>query len=155
MWSASRIPPTKRHVADVTATPLAEVERAIERRGAASTRGSGPNALAADRAKTLHAFVDYIEAARDELIPTLVAEAGQSTGVRGDDPVRPGPVGRQTIDLYLSMNARRGQSGPRRRTGARPGRAEHSSARAGRRGDGDHAVQRRAASWGFRSSFPL
>ena len=97
-------PADETHVADVTATPLAEVERAIVEARRSFDEGVWADLPAADRAKALHAFVDHIEASRDTLVPTLVAEAGQPTAFADRTQVGSGlSLARNTIDLYLSM----------------------------------------------------
>ena len=97
-------PADETHVADVTATPFAEVERAIVEARRSFDEGVWADLPAADRAKALHAFVDHIEASRDTLVPTLVAEAGQPTAFADRTQVGSGlSLARNTIDLYLSM----------------------------------------------------
>ncbi len=72
-------PADESHVADITATPLAEVQRAIAEARRSFDEGAWAETPPGERARVLRAFIDHIEAARDELVPTLVAEAGQST----------------------------------------------------------------------------
>lgn len=97
-------PADETHVADVIATPLPEVERAIYEARRSFDEGVWADLPPADRAKALHAFLDHIEAAREELIPTLVAEAGQPTAFAAMTQVGNGlSLARNTIDLYLSM----------------------------------------------------
>jgi acyl-CoA reductase-like NAD-dependent aldehyde dehydrogenase len=97
-------PADERHVADVTATPLTQIERAIVEARRSFDEGVWADASTADRAKTLHAFIDHIEASRETLVPTLVAEAGQPTKFADMTQVGSGlTLARQTIDLYLSM----------------------------------------------------
>lgn len=97
-------PADETHVADITATPLAEVRRAIAEARRSFDTGAWADAAPSERARVLHAFVDHVESARDTLVPTLVAEAGQSTFFAEMTQLRAGAaIGRQTIDLYLSM----------------------------------------------------
>lgn len=97
-------PADESHVADITATPLTEIERAIREARRSFDGGAWVGLPAKDRAKALHTFVDHIEASRDTLIPTLVAEAGQPTAFADRTQVGSGvTLARQTIDLYLSM----------------------------------------------------
>jgi aldehyde dehydrogenase (NAD+) len=97
-------PADETHVADISATPLSEVERAIAEARRSFDDGVWANLPAAARAKTLHAFLDYIEAQREALVPTLVAEAGQPTAFADMTQVGNGlSLARNTIDLYLSM----------------------------------------------------
>jgi aldehyde dehydrogenase (NAD+) len=98
-------PADETRVGEVTATPLAEIERAIGEARRSFDEGVWADAAAADRAKTLHAFVDHIEASREILVPTLVAEAGQPAAFAEMTQVGSGvALARQTIDLYLSMS---------------------------------------------------
>ena len=104
-WSASRTPPTK------ATSPISPPPRwprcsaRSTRHAAASTKASGPKRRPTERARVLRAFIDHVEAARDELVPTLVAEAGQSTFFADFTQLRAGAsIGRQTIDLFLSMS---------------------------------------------------
>lgn len=64
-------------VAEVSITPLAEVERAVL--GARRSFDDGDWALMdpARRIQALHRFVDHVESRRDELVSTVMAEAGQ------------------------------------------------------------------------------
>ena len=97
-------PADESHVADVTATPLAEIERAILEARRCFDEGVWADQSAAERARVLHAFVDYVEASRDVLVPTLVAEAGQPTAFADMTQVKAGALlAHQTIDLYLAM----------------------------------------------------
>ncbi|MCA2266310.1 aldehyde dehydrogenase [Mycobacterium marseillense] len=97
-------PADESHVADVTVTPLPEVARAIAEARRSFDGGVWADAAPGERARVLHAFIDHVEAARDTLVPTLVAEAGQSTFFAEMTQLRAGAaIARQTIDLYLSM----------------------------------------------------
>ncbi|QZH58315.1 aldehyde dehydrogenase family protein [Mycolicibacterium farcinogenes] len=97
-------PADESHLHDVTATPVAEVERAILEARSSFDSGVWAALTAADRARILHEFIDYIERSADVLIPTLVAEAGQPTRFAEMTQLRAGVgLARQTIDLYLSM----------------------------------------------------
>lgn len=96
-------PADESHVSDVTVTPLAEFERSI-----AAARGSFDSGVWADlpvahRATVLHDLIDYIEGS-EALVPTLVAEAGQSARFAEMTQLRTGAaLARQTIELYRSM----------------------------------------------------
>ena len=97
-------PADETHVGDVTATPLSEVERAIAEARRSFDEGVWADLPVADRAKALRAFIDYIETAKDVLVPTLVAEAGQPTAFAELTQVGSGlALARNTIDLYVSM----------------------------------------------------
>jgi aldehyde dehydrogenase (NAD+) len=98
-------PADESHVADITSTPLAEVRRAIAEARRSFDEGVWSETPASERARVLNAFIDHVEAARDELVPTLVAEAGQPTFFADMTQVTYGvAIARQTIDLYLSMS---------------------------------------------------
>ena len=97
-------PADETHVHDVTVTPHAEVERAIAEARRSFDQGTWAELAAADRARVLHEFVDFIEGCAETLVPTLVAEAGQPTRFAEMTQLRAGVgLARQTIDLYLSM----------------------------------------------------
>lgn len=97
-------PADESHVADVLATPLAEVERAIVAARRTFDDGTWADRTPRDRAQILHALIDHIEANRKTLVDTLVAEAGQPTKFADETQCRAGvAIARQTIDLYLSM----------------------------------------------------
>ena len=98
-------PADESHVADVTATPLAEVQRAIAEARRSFDEGAWAETPPSERARVLHAFIDHVEGARDALVPTMVAEAGQPIFFAEMTQLRGGSaIGRQTIDLYLSMS---------------------------------------------------
>ncbi len=98
-------PADESHVADITATPLAEVQRAIDEARRSFDEGVWADTAPPERARVLRAFIDHIEAASDELVPTLVAEAGQSTFFADYTQVRAGAtIGRHMIELFLSMS---------------------------------------------------
>ena len=97
-------PADESHVADVTVTPSDEIERAIAEARRSFDAGSWADLPAADRARLLHDFIDFIEGSAETLVPTLVAEAGQSTLFAEMTQLRAGGgLARQTIDLYLAM----------------------------------------------------
>nr|WP_090276271.1 aldehyde dehydrogenase family protein [Mycolicibacterium komanii]CRL69539.1 NAD-dependent aldehyde dehydrogenase [Mycolicibacterium komanii] len=98
-------PADESHVHDLTATPLSEVERAIAEARRSFDAGVWADQPVAERARTLHAFIDYVEANAATVVPTLVAEAGQPTRFADMTQMRSGvAVARQTIDLYTSMS---------------------------------------------------
>ncbi|OBA94104.1 aldehyde dehydrogenase [Mycobacteriaceae bacterium 1482268.1] len=97
-------PADETHVADVTATPAGEVHRAIAEARRSFDSGSWADLPVTDRARVLGEAIDYIEGSVETLIPTLVAEAGQSTRFAEMTQLRAGvALARQTIDLYLAM----------------------------------------------------
>lgn len=98
-------PADESHVHNLTATPLSEVERGIAEARCSFDAGVWADQPIAERARTLHAFIDYIEANAATVVPTLVTEAGQPTRFADMTQMRSGvAVARQTIDLYTSMS---------------------------------------------------
>lgn len=97
-------PADEQPAGEVTVTPLAEVERAIAEARRSFDSGDWADLPVADRARVLHEFVGYIEAAADTVVPAMVAEAGQPTRFADLTQLRAGAgLARQIIDLYLSM----------------------------------------------------
>ena len=97
-------PADETHVADVGATPLPEVARAIAgaRRSFDDEAWSG--VAAPERARVLHALIDHVESRKDDLVATMMAEAGQLRMYAEHAQFAMGvEQGRNTIDLYLSM----------------------------------------------------
>jgi len=91
-------------VAEVSVTPIAEVRRAIDEACNSFAEGSWSNGPVGERARVLHAFLDEVEAVRDQLVPTMVAEAGQPVWFADTTQFQTGiALARATIDLYLSM----------------------------------------------------
>ena len=98
-------PADESHVADITVTPLGEVHLAIAEARRSFDAGVWADTSPRERARVLHAFIDHVEGARDALVPTLVAEAGQPTRfAEMTQLLAGGAIARQTIDLYLSMS---------------------------------------------------
>lgn len=98
-------PADESHVADITATPLTEVQRAIDAARRSFDDGVWADTPPSERARVLRAFIDHVEGAGETLVPTLVAEAGQPKFFAEMTQVRAGAaIARQTIDLYLSMS---------------------------------------------------
>ena len=88
----------------VTATPFTEVATAIAEARRAFDDGVWAETTVADRARVVHAFLDHLESMADELVPVIVAEAGQPLGyASGIQTAGAIELGRNTIDLYLSM----------------------------------------------------
>lgn len=97
-------PADETHVGDVSATPLVGVERAIAGARRIFDDGAWADLAVGDRARVLSEFVDFIEGSAERLVPTLVAEAGQSTRFAELTQLRAGvDLARNTIDLYRSM----------------------------------------------------
>ena len=98
-------PADESHVADIAATPIDEVHQAITEARRSFDDGVWSGMSARERAKVLGAFIDHVEAARDTLLPTLVAEAGQPARFAEMTQLVAGvAIARQTIDLFLSMS---------------------------------------------------
>ena len=92
-------------VADAAVTPLAEVRRAITAARRSFDDGVWTDLAVADRARVLHALLDHLDANRDVLVATIMAEAGQSRMFADHAQVTMGlTLGRDTIDLYRSMS---------------------------------------------------
>jgi acyl-CoA reductase-like NAD-dependent aldehyde dehydrogenase len=97
-------PADETHAGDVTVTPLSEVERAIVGARRSFDDGVWADLPVPERARVLTEFVDYIAGSADVLVPTIVAEAGQSTRFAEMTQLLAGTgLARQTIDLYQSM----------------------------------------------------
>lgn len=89
----------------VTVTPLAEVETAITEARRSFVEGSWADLPVAERARIVHAFLDHLESMTEELVPVIIAEAGQPFGyASGIQTAGAVELGRNTIDLYLSMH---------------------------------------------------
>jgi len=89
---------------EVSVTPLAEFDRAIGEARRSFDEGVWAAQAAAERAKVLHAFLDHIDAVREPLINTMVAEAGQPRVFAEMSQIDSSlGLGRSTIDYYLSL----------------------------------------------------
>ena len=98
-------PADESHVADLTATPIDEVHRAITEARRSFDDGVWSAMPTRQRARVLQDFIDHVEGARDTLLPTLVAEAGQPERFAEMTQLLAGvAIARQTIDLFLSMS---------------------------------------------------
>jgi aldehyde dehydrogenase (NAD+) len=90
-------------VAEAGATPLPEVDRAIAEARRAFDGGTWADVPVAERALRVGAMLDHVEAQRDALVATMVAEAGQPRGFAEGTQYSMGlGLGRATIDLFLS-----------------------------------------------------
>src|SRR4249919_2429291 len=91
-------------VADVAATPPAEVERAITEARRSFAEGVWADLAPAERAARLGALLDHLATMHDDLVQTMVLEAGQPLGFADGSQFGMGMgLARDTIDLYLSM----------------------------------------------------
>ncbi len=98
-------PADESSVADAGVTPATEVERAITEARRCFDQGAWADQPAAERARVLHAFLDHVEASKESLVDTIMAEAGQPRYMADGAQVSMGlALGRQTIDLYLAMS---------------------------------------------------
>jgi aldehyde dehydrogenase (NAD+) len=97
-------PADESHVADLTATPVREIERAVLEARRSFDSGEWADRPASERARVLHTFIDYVESRKDELVATMMAEAGQLRMYAEGAQLASGVInGRGYIDLYLSM----------------------------------------------------
>ncbi|WP_216893494.1 aldehyde dehydrogenase family protein [Nocardia alni] len=91
-------------VTELMATPLARIEEAIVQARSSFDSGVWADLPAADRARVLGVFLDHVDAAREELVATMVAEAGQPLAFARHSQFLSGmSLARNTIELYLSM----------------------------------------------------
>jgi acyl-CoA reductase-like NAD-dependent aldehyde dehydrogenase len=99
-------PADERHVADVVVTPLAEIERAVQEARRSFDAGTWADLAAADRVGVLRAFIDHVEARKDELVASIMAEAGQPRMFAEGAQFTMGIAhARGCLDLYLSLAA--------------------------------------------------
>ena len=70
-------PADETHVADVSITPIAEIERAVLEARRSFDAGVWADLPVDGRARILHAFIDHVASRKDELVATMMAEAGQ------------------------------------------------------------------------------
>ena len=91
-------------VAEAAVTPLAEVSRAIESARSAFDDGVWADRSPKERARVVGALLDHLERERENLVATIIVEAGQPRPFAEGAQVSMGlTLGRETIDLYLSM----------------------------------------------------
>jgi aldehyde dehydrogenase (NAD+) len=89
----------------VTVTPIDEVAGAIAEARRSFDEGSWANRPVSERARVVNAFLDHIESMSEELVPVIIAEAGQPVGyAAGIQTTGAVELGRNTIDLFLSMS---------------------------------------------------
>lgn len=97
-------PADESHLADAGVTPINEVERAIDAAQQVFVDGTWADLEPAERAKRLRSFLDHLEAAREDLVATMIAEAGQPRMFAEGAQFGMGMgLARSTIDLYCSM----------------------------------------------------
>ena len=91
-------------ITEVFVTPMTDVRRAIQAARDSFDACVWGELRAEQRARILHSFLDHVVAARDQLVATIVAEAGQPRWFADAMQLTAGvALGRSTIDLYLSM----------------------------------------------------
>jgi aldehyde dehydrogenase (NAD+) len=90
--------------AELGATPLPEVRRAIAEARSSFDQGIWADLPARDRATALHALLDHLETLHQPLVASMVAEAGQPVFFAEMAQFAAGMMlARNTIDLYLSL----------------------------------------------------
>jgi acyl-CoA reductase-like NAD-dependent aldehyde dehydrogenase len=88
----------------VTVTPLPEVAKAIVGARRSFDEGTWAQLTGVERAKVVNRFLDHIESMFEDLVPVIIAEAGQPIGYAGSIQTAGAvELGRNTVDLYLSM----------------------------------------------------
>lgn len=98
-------PADESRVAEIPATPLPEIDRAIREARRAFDSGVWADAPAADRAAVLRALLSYLETMREPLVATMVTEAGQPRIFAERSQFLSGlAMARGMIDLYLSLS---------------------------------------------------
>ena len=91
-------------VTELAATPLVEVGRAIAQARRSFDEGAWADLPARDRARSLHALLDQLEALHEPLVASMVAEAGQPVLFAEMAQYAAGlMLARNTIDLYLAL----------------------------------------------------
>jgi acyl-CoA reductase-like NAD-dependent aldehyde dehydrogenase len=91
-------------VADVSATPRPEIDRAIAEARRAFDDGVWADLPRAERAARVGALLDHLAGMKDDLVHTMVLEAGQPRGFAEGAQLTMGMgLARTTIDLYLSL----------------------------------------------------
>jgi aldehyde dehydrogenase (NAD+) len=89
---------------ELTATPLAEVERAVVEARRTFDDGVWADQSIKERARTLNLFTDHVESLHASIVATCVAEAGQPSWFA--EMAQFGPAisfSRSTIELFQSM----------------------------------------------------
>jgi aldehyde dehydrogenase (NAD+) len=91
-------------VAELSATPLPEVERAIREARRSFERGVWADRPAKDRAEVLLAVIDHLDSLHEQVVASMVAEAGQPVAFAEMAQFAAGMAfARNTIDLFLSL----------------------------------------------------
>ena len=91
-------------VAEVAATPPVEVERAVLEARRSFDEGVWADLAPSERAARVGALLDHLTSLKDDLVHTMVLEAGQPLGFADGSQFGMGMgLARGTIDLYLSL----------------------------------------------------
>jgi acyl-CoA reductase-like NAD-dependent aldehyde dehydrogenase len=91
-------------VAELTATPIDEVRRAIAEARRSFDEGVWADRPRPERARVLHALLDHLESLHQPLVSSMVAEAGQPPVFAERAQYSAGlTLARNTIDLYLGL----------------------------------------------------
>ena len=91
-------------VAELAATPLSEVRRAVGAARASFDQGVWANLPVRERARVLHALLDHLEILHDPLVASMVAEAGQPVFFADMAQFAAGLAhARSTIELYMAL----------------------------------------------------
>ncbi len=97
-------PADESRVAELAATPLDEVQRAIREARRSFDEGIWADLAASERARVLHRLLDHLESLHQPLVASMVAEAGQPVLFAEMAQYAAGlMLARNTIDLYLSL----------------------------------------------------
>jgi acyl-CoA reductase-like NAD-dependent aldehyde dehydrogenase len=97
-------PADESQVAELSATPLQEIERAVTQARRSFDEGVWADRPASERANVLRVFLDSLERSREPLVSTMVQESGQPTMFAERSQLTSGVgLGRSTIELFLSM----------------------------------------------------
>lgn len=97
-------PADETHVVDLDAATPADIERAIVEARRSFDSGVWASIPVAERIRTVHAFLDHIEASRDSLIATMVAEAGQPLSFAERSQFLGGlGIARATVALFATL----------------------------------------------------
>ncbi len=92
-------------ISDAAVTPLPEVDRSIKSARSTFDEGTWAECSPTERARVLSALLDHLEGDKENIVATVMAEAGQPRFLAEAAQISMGiALGRQTIDLYQSMS---------------------------------------------------
>src|SRR5262245_547372 len=90
-------------VAERVATPVADIDRAIVEARPTFDEGTWADLPTTERAARVQALLDHLATMKDDLVHTMVQEAGQPIGFADGSQFGMGMgLARTTIDLYLA-----------------------------------------------------